>query len=109
MEDRLGKLRPVLDHGTDQRSPGFAIFGERFHGRIEIALQQDRGAVVEGMGKWRGGVDPCQPVVTERQRAEEGRRGGHGMHGGTEVMMKAGQRELHGPRASAGLLLGLED
>ena len=108
-QDRLRKLFPVLHQRRDQFSPGLAIGSEHFYGGLQIALQGDRGAVIERMGERRGRVNPRQPIIAQRQRREKGRGGGHGMHGGAEVVLKARQGELHGPGSSAGLLLGFED
>jgi len=75
----------------------------------KIPLQQDRCTIIHGMrqGDWR--VDPFQTVIGQGQRRKEWRSGSHRMHRGTEIMVEAGQRQLHVARSSAGLRFGFED
>ena len=45
-------------------------------------------------------------VSVQGQRCEERRAGGHGMHGGPEVVQVAGQRERQSARCASGLCFG---
>ena len=78
-------------------------------GCSEIALQDDGGAVVEWVGERRGRVDPLEAVVREGQGSEEGRAGGHGMDCGAEVVVEAGEGEIHGADRAAEGGFGFEE
>jgi len=86
-----------------------AILAQHGFGGSEVAFEGDGAAVVERVRQRGGGVDPFQTVVLERQRLEEGGADAEGMDRGAEVVMKAGERELHRARCAAGLRLGLKD
>jgi hypothetical protein len=57
-EDFGSKFRPAVGERPHQTEPGFTIFAEGSFGIVKVALQSDRGAIVEGVSKRRRRVDP---------------------------------------------------
>jgi hypothetical protein len=82
-------------------------FGERAHERLEHpavgvrvgaeaarrvvhrALEQHRGAVVQGVRQRYAGMHQLEPMVRQRQAAEEGRGERQGVHRGAGVVHEA--------------------
>ena len=61
------------------------------------------------MGQGRVGVHELEPVLRERQVAQEGRDEGEGVDGGAGVVHEARQRQLLGAAAAADGVGALED
>src|SRR5712692_11093078 len=71
--ERVGeKLVPARRERREELAPRVAIGAEPRRGRLDRALHDDRGAVVERMGERRVGMRPMQPVLREREAVEEG-------------------------------------
>ncbi len=75
--------------------------GELRDGGFEGVLERDGGAVVEWMGDGGGGLDPSQAVSGERKAAEEGAGHAHGVAGGAEIVVEAGEGDFGGGAGSA--------
>src|SRR5437016_5038856 len=84
-----------------QAAIGGCVRAERAARVVEAPLEHCRCAVVERMGERRGRMNPLQAMLSERERAEEGRGDRHRMDGGAEVMLEAGERQLGGASAAA--------
>ena len=103
------QARPGFDQRLDEAPPGFPIGAEAGGGRIDGALQQDGGAIVQRMGQRGFRVDPFETVRGQRELFEAGGADGHGMDGGAEIVGEAGERESGGTRAAADLGRGFVD
>src|SRR5690348_5864934 len=87
---------PMRDQLAYQRVPGFSIFAECANRIVQVALEDDGGAIIERMGdrSWR--LNPLEPILVKRQRRKEWGCCGHWMHGRAEVVAKSGKREFQG-------------
>ena len=103
------ELRPMGGEWFHEVAPGAAVCAERGFSFNQLPLQRNGGAVVEGVGERRGGLNPLNVVVLEGQGVEERRAGGHGVHRGAEVVLEAGEGEFHGAGGSADGGLGFEE
>ena len=65
-------------------------------------------AIVEGMRQRCRRINPLEAIVRERQRIEERRSDGHGMHGRAKVVVESRKRQFHGACAAARLGFRLE-
>ena len=100
---------PVLGEWPEHPSPLLAVLAERALGLAEIALQNYRRAIVQGMRQRRRWLNPFQSVIAQRQRREERRGQRHGMHGRAEVVLKSGKSKGKRTSAAAGLRLSFVD
>src|SRR5437763_1316479 len=97
--------------GAERRTSGVETLLPRQAGSLPHcgALEHCRCAVVERMGERRGRMNPLQAMVSERERAKEGRGDRHRMDGGAEVVLEAGKRQLFGASTAAESGLSFED
>lgn len=109
LEDLGGKLAPMGDERLHQTAPGFCVPAERGLGVVEITLEGDGRAVVEGMGERGRRVNPPEAVGMQRQGRKERRTGGERMDSRSEIVEEAGEGELKGAGGAARLRFGLED
>ena len=107
-KDFRGEVAPMLDERLHKFEPGSAVRTERLSGCIEIAIEQDCGAVIERLRERGGRLNPREAMVVQRQRREERRAHGEGMHGRSEVVDEAGERQFHGARGATGSCFGFE-
>jgi hypothetical protein len=77
-------------------------------GLPDRALEEDGASVLERMREGGGRLDQLEPVLRQRERAEEGRAGNERMDRRAVVVDEAGQRQLAGAEAAADLLRRLE-
>ena len=91
-----------------QHAPCIAVHAKLQLRIVQLVFQHHRGAVIQRMRQRRLTMHPLQPQVLQRQLFEKRRPYGHGMHRAAEIVPETGQRQLHGPRRTAGLRLGLE-
>jgi hypothetical protein len=80
----------------------------RFH-VMQIPLQRNRGAVVEGMCQWTRRVNPFESVTRQWQRGKKWRPRSEWMHRRSEVMEKSGQGKLERPRGASRLRFRLKN
>ena len=105
----------VHDHGPAPRepsdTPSIGVFvGPEVRGRrIDVALQDHGGAVVEGMRQRARGVDELEAVLAERQRREERRADDQGIDRRADVVDVPGQRQLGGSHSAADRVSRLDD
>ncbi len=109
LKDFGGEGGPLGGEGFDKGAPGWAVCGEGLCGGREVALEEDGGVVVEGMGENGWGVDPLKAVVGQRQGCEEGGAGGEGVDCGAEVVEEAGKGEWEGAGGTADGGFGFEE
>ena len=62
----LGEEFPIVDEGLDKAAPGFGVGPEFPVLIVEVAMEQDGGAIVQRMRQWEITVDPLKTVIGER-------------------------------------------
>jgi hypothetical protein len=102
-----------VEQRRDERAPLLAVAGapavEARGGPVDVAVERDRAAVGQRVGRAGGGVDPREAVAVERHPCEHGRRGRGGIDGRERVVLEARQRELLGAYRAARPVGRLED
>lgn len=66
-ESIVGEAPPLAGEGMEGASPGRAVRAEMRGGAVEIAVEADGRAVVEGMGEWNFRVEPVEAKLFEVQ------------------------------------------
>src|SRR5579863_905134 len=90
-EQERFRPRPVLDQTVEHALVALGVWTKNRGGFIDGAQQNGGGAVVERMRQRDRRLDPREAVLLERQRAEERRDNGHGVHGRANVVEKSGK------------------
>ena len=98
----------VADERIEQPPVGLRVRAESASRLLHGALQHHRGAVVERVGQRRVGVHQLEPVLRQRQAAQEGRSERQGVHRRAGVVHEAGQRQLLRAAAAADGLRALD-
>jgi hypothetical protein len=96
----------VLDERRDELAVGLSVRSERVRRRVEVALEQDGGAVVERMCGLHVRVNPLDVEV---ERAEERRVGAERVDRRADVVHEAREGQLERADAPAHGLLRLVD
>ena len=91
----------ILEQRGDEPAPGGGVHAEFVAGSLDRAPQQHGRSVVERVGNRGPGADPLEPVLGQRQAAEEGREDAQRMGRGAHVVQEAGQGEFGRPGAPA--------
>ncbi len=102
-EDVVAELVPGSGERFEEGAPGLAVGPETGGGGVEGALEQNGGAVVQGMGEGRIRVDPFQTEAGQGKQLKTGRADGQGVDGGADVVNEAGQGKLGGAEAASEL------
>ena len=95
------EARPFGDERAVQRAPVPTLLSQAGGGGVDGALQHGGRAVIERMGQRGRGLDPLEPEIRERERAEERRGKRKRVNRGAHVVDVAGQGELGGSEAAA--------
>ncbi len=99
---------PLGHEGFHERAPRPGVGAQGLARRLERPLEHRGAAVVERVRERSGGVDPRQPVLGERERAQEGGAYSERVHRGERIVYEARQGQLLRARPSADRLLRLE-
>ena len=108
-EDFGGERRPMLGERLDKAAPAVSVRSESGFGSAEIAFENYGGAVIEGMSKRSGRVNPVEAISVKRKGRKKWRARGERMDSGTEIVEEAREGEFESAYGAAGLWLGLED
>ena len=108
-EDLAHELVGIADERIEQPAVGLRVRAESAGRLLHGALQHHRGAVVERVGQRRVGVRQLEPVLGQRQAAQEGRSERQGVHRRARVVHEAGQRQLLRAAAAAHGLGALDE
>jgi hypothetical protein len=80
-ERAFGQLIPAANESFDEPPPLSAICAEFLLCVCQAALQNDRSAVVEGVGDGRFSMHPFEPVIGQWKSFEKGRTSGQWVNG----------------------------
>ena len=100
-EDLLFEQRPVADERPDEPPVRILVRPEPSRRPVQAPVDERRGAVQERMRECNARVHPLEPMLGERQPAEERRARPERVEPGADVVAEAWQRELLRPRAAA--------
>lgn len=100
---------PVRRERPKEATPTLAVAAENRLGVAEIALERDRGAIIEGMREGRRRVNPLQAIFLQRERSKKWRARSERVDRGTKIMEVAWKRELESARGASGLRLSFEN
>ena len=96
----VGELSPDANERRMKPPPVIAPRAQPVRGRVERALQDRGGAVVERVRQGRRRLDPRESQVGQREGAEERRGEGERVDRGADVVGEPRQGELVGPEAA---------
>ena len=100
-EDLAHELVRSADERIEQAPVGLCVRTESPGRLLHRALEDHSGAVVERVGQRRVGVGQLQPMLRQRQAAQEWRDERQGVHRRAGVVHEAGQRQLLRAAAAA--------
>jgi hypothetical protein len=100
-EDRILDQIPRAHDGSNEAAVRAIVDPERQRGRRHAALDDCGARLVERVREHRGRLDPLEPVLREREAAEERRRERHRVYRRTDVVDETGQRQLRGAAPAA--------
>src|SRR5689334_3811548 len=78
-----------------------AVFSESFRSRVERTIDDERGAIVEGMSECGRRVNEFESVLLQRQLRKERRSRAEWMNCGTDVVNESRQCEFRRSGATA--------
>ena len=109
-EKILQKIVEALQERSEDPPIGPGRGGGKLRGRLLDGSVHRHGLpLIERMGQRDLRMDPLESVTPEIQSSQEGRGEPHRVDRGTDVVMEPGQRQLAGPRPTAGFGGTFED
>ena len=103
------EFSPIARQRTEQPRVVRTIAPEASSRLLHGAFDNYRRAIIKRVREWRIGLNKCEPVLSERQRAEKWRSKRERHNSSTNIVHESGQGEFRRTHPTADGWLGFED